>query len=138
MSFLGWIATSGFEDTAHTFMARIRGNAYSLITQATTSTITCAIYDRASATPGTAVATPTVTVSSAIFDTLQTDGRWTVDTSSAPGSDGSAGYNFLFQVAGSAFSGPSRVYDVEFRITPTSGEVITQGFRHTTIPISGS
>lgn len=138
MNFLGWVETEGFEDTAHTFMARIRGNAYALITQATISTITCKVFDRASATPTTALATPTVTVSSAIFDTLQTDGRWTADSETEPGEDGETGYNFLFQVAGSVFSGAGRVYDVEFVFTPTSGEPVFQGFRHTTLPISGS
>jgi hypothetical protein len=137
-NFLGWIYTEGFENSAHTFMARLRGNSFALITQATISSITCKVYDRSSATPGTPVSSPTVVVASAIFDTLQTDGRWTVDSSTSPGSDGSAGYNFLHQVVGSVFSEGGKTYDVEYTFTPTAGEAIVQGFRHTTYPISSA
>ena len=138
MNFLGWVYTSGFEDTAHTFMARLRGNAFALVTQSSVASITCKVFDRASATPLTPIATPLVVVASSIYDILQTDGRWTADNAASPGADGAYGYNFLFQVPGTAFPEAGRVYEVEFTFTPTAGQTIFQGFRHTTVPISGS
>lgn len=138
MIFLGRVATEGFEDSAYTFMARIRGNSGALIEIATISSIACKVFDLNSTTPSTAVATPTVTVSTAVYDTLQTGVRWTRDSTASPGPDGSVGYNFLHQVPGSAFAGPGHVFDVDYIFTPTTGEPIVQGFRHTTTSIYSS
>lgn len=90
-------------------MSRVRGNSGSYITQATLSAITCKVYTSS----GTLVSSPTVTISSAVYDTLQTsDARWTRD---------STGFNFLFTVPASAFPSPG-LYRVEFKFTPATGD----------------
>ena len=83
------------------------------VKQADLSTITCKVFDRSSSTPDTAIATPTVTISSAINDTPVTDGvLWTED---------STGYNFLHDLAHTNFPDGGRKYRVEYIFTPTSG-----------------
>src|SRR6187402_145567 len=99
-----------FEDGGATFMARVLGNAGTAITQATISSITCNVYDMTA--PTVAVISPTVTVNSVVFDTLQTDARWTADTT---------GYNFLHAMPATAFPTGKRNYKVEYKFTPTSG-----------------
>lgn len=84
--------------------------------QADVSTITCAVYDLDSATPSTAISTPTVTVSSAVLDTpVTTTVLWTVDTT---------GYNFIHDLAATAFPTGSRRYSVEYKVTLTGGAVL--------------
>lgn len=102
-----------FEDGGCQCLARVVGNAGTAITQASLTAITAKVFDLDSTTPDTAVATPTVTISSAVFDTLQTDDRWDADDT---------GYNFKFEVAASAFSTGGRRYRIEFLFDPTSGE----------------
>ena len=108
------IKASVWEDAGATCLARMVGNAGTSVTQASLTSITCKVFDLSSATPTTSIATPTVTISSAVYDTLQTDSRWTVD---------STGYNFLFTVAASILTTGDHRYRVEFKFTPTSGEV---------------
>ena len=58
-----------------------------------------------------------------VFDTLQTDPAWTVDTT---------GYNFrhvLDVSAHQAFTLAGRRYLVEFQLTPVVGQVILARFR---------
>ena len=103
-----------WEDGGATCLARVLGNAGTAITQASLTSIGCKVFDLNSTTPETAVSTPTVTIASAVFDTLQTDARWTVD---------STGYNFLFVIAASVLTTGDHRYRVEFKFTPASGEV---------------
>jgi hypothetical protein len=103
-----------WEDGGATFLARVVGVDGSNMTQSAVSTITCAVFDLGSATPETAVSTPTVTKASTVFDTLQTDGRWTKDTT---------GYNFRHTIGATVFSGGGKRYGIEYKFTPTSGEV---------------
>jgi hypothetical protein len=101
-----------FEDGGATVLARVIGQAGSNITQASLSTITYAIY---AAETGTSVATGTVTISSSVYDTLQTsDARWTHDTT---------GYNFTHALTASNFASGDKRYRVEYKFTPVSGEV---------------
>ncbi len=93
-------------------MARITGFDGGLVTQAAISSITCSVYD-ASLYNTPVLPAPTVSVSTSIFDTLQThsvDSRWTAD---------STGYNFSFAVPGTAFP-KDHTYRVEFKFLPTS------------------
>ena len=98
-----------YEDSGVTCMARIQGGDASNITQATTSTIVLKTFKNASTT---ATTTTSLTVSSGVFDALQTDSCWSKD---------STGYNFLYAVPASVFDAGDATYRLEFLFTPTSG-----------------
>lgn len=117
-----------FEDSAAICMARVLGNAGTAITQADIDSITCKVYDLADT--ASAVDEPTVTVSNAVFDALQTsDPRWTEDDT---------GYNFLFVVPATAFPEGGKEYRVEFKFSPASGEPFHYAVTITTLAIYGS
>lgn len=99
-----------YEDGGADFRARVYGHAGALLQQATVSTITGKVFDLDSATPTTAVYTPTLVVATQVFDTLQTDGTWTLDTT---------GYNFAHAMPADAFPTGNHRYRVEYKITPT-------------------
>lgn len=83
--------------------------------QADLSSITCAVFDLTSATPDTAVATPTVTISSAILNTPVTSTAiWCRD---------SVGYNFLHDLPPTVFPTGGHLYRVEYKFTTTGGAV---------------
>lgn len=85
--------------------------------QADLSTITCAVYDRSSTTPDTAIATPTVTIASAIVDTPVTNlATWSKDT---------IGYNFKHTLAGTNFPTANHIYRVEYKFTTSGSAVFT-------------
>jgi hypothetical protein len=97
-----------WEDTTLTFLGRVyyrntTTNNKTLLTQAATSAITCAVYDGT-----TLVNSPTVTISTDVLDTISTGSIWTVD---------STGFNFIHKIAASVFSGPDKIYRVEYKIT---------------------
>jgi len=117
-----------FKDGTGTFMARVVGATDSAITQADLSSIACSIYtldpdDTDAQTVVTGHDDTAVTVSSVVFDTLQTDdSRWTVDTT---------GYNFLHEIdvsSNEAFPVRGAEYLVHYELTPTSGQVIDVQF----------
>ena len=111
-------------------MARVDNYEGTLITQASVDTVTYTVYQldedypdrpntRTAVTGHEAVA---VAKASCIFNTLQTGGLWSKD---------STGYNFrhiLDISSNQAFGTAGRKYLVEFTITPTSGQVIKFGF----------
>lgn len=104
---------TGWENTPLTILARMRGNGGAYITQASLNGITCKSIDTVT---GSTVASPTVTVASSVFDTLQTssnDPRWTGDAT---------GFNFVFTIPAAAFPTGNRKYRVEFTFDPVSGE----------------
>ncbi len=101
-----------FEDGGATCMARIIGQAGVAITQASLTSIGCKVFDLGGATPDTPIATSSLTISSVVFDTLQTDARWTYDTT---------GYNFLHAHAAATFPSGDTRYRVEYLFTPVSG-----------------
>lgn len=109
------LATEGWEDAALTVMARVQKDATN-ITQAALSNIYCRVYDSSD----TLQASPSVTISSAVFDTLQTDSRWTAD---------STGYNFRFTVPASAFATAGK-YRIEFIFDPASGDDFALVVKH--------
>jgi len=84
------------------------------------STITCAVYDLDdSDTPNTAIATPTVTISSAVLDTpVTTAVLWTKD---------STGYNFIYDLLPAHFPTGNNRYEVEFTITLAGDIVVFHG-----------
>lgn len=82
--------------------------------QADLSAITCAVFDLDHSTaPLTPVATPTVTISSAVQDTPVTDQKiWDLDE---------IGYNFVFDLAHTVFSTGGHRYRAEFLFVTTGG-----------------
>ena len=90
-------------------MARIQGTDASNITQATTSSIRFAVFKNASTT---ATYTATLTVADVVYDSLQTDARWSKD---------STGFNFAYAVIASVFDAGDATYRLEFKFTPTTG-----------------
>lgn len=114
-------------------MARVENAAGTAITQDTVSTITYSVYlldtdhptDENTRTVVTGHEDGSVTVASAVFDTLQTDSPWDSD-------EDATGYNFKYQIDISTtdcFTVAGRFYLVVFTITPTSGQVILAKFR---------
>ena len=70
-------------------------------------------FDLDGDTPDVAVDSDTLVVADSVFDTLQTDGRWSKD---------SAGYNFRDTVAASVLTTAEHRYQVEYMFTPSSGQ----------------
>lgn len=102
------------EDGGATVMARLYAWSGSALSQSATTSITAKVFDLYSDTPTTAVVSTTLTVSAVIFDALQTDARWTLDTT---------GFNFLHAIPATYFPTGGHLYQVEYKITPATGEV---------------
>ena len=100
-----------FEDTGVALMARVQ-IAGANAEQADVTSITWKAFDTADTS--TVAASGTLTVADVVFDTLQTDGRWTRDTT---------GYNFRHNLAASVLVGGGKTYRIEHAWTPASGEV---------------
>lgn len=98
------------EDSAFSVMQRLYVDG-ALALQADFSSITYIIFNSAGATESSG----TLTVSSVVFDTVQTDARWTEDLT---------GYNFLHEVAHTEITDPG-LYTIEYKCTLSdSSEVI--------------
>jgi len=108
-----------WEDSGCFLMARILGNDGNAITQASVSSISYVIHN---ITSDVAVTSGSLTVSDVVFDTLQTDDRWTADDT---------GYNFGHAALASWFATPDVTYRVEYKFTPTSGQVFFAVFEVT-------
>ena len=122
------LSTTNWEDSDLFVMARVLAISGSVITQATISSATVKVYDTDSGNALTYSAT--LTVSSVVYDTLQTsDSRWTVDAT---------GYNFAYSVPAAAFAHGGRTYQVEIRLVPTSGGDIHVVVRSLTRNLIGS
>ena len=113
-----------FEDSGISLMARITGTDAANIAQSDVSSIAYSVFD--SNDYSTAVSTGALTVSNVVFNSLQTDARWTTD---------STGYNFRWDMPASILTVGDRVYRVEITITPSSGEVYHVVFDVSTVPI---
>ena len=119
------VATPGriFKNSTGTFMAKIIGADAAEIAQADISSIAYSVYGRDPDCEDTQTVVSghdgvTLTVASVVFDTLQTDSRWTVDTT---------GYNFRFEIDTSedeAFTVRGTKYLVHVELTPITGQVI--------------
>jgi len=95
----------------HSRMARITGNAATNIVQADITSISYTTHDLE--TGEKTVSAGTLTVATVVFDALQTDARWTKDTT---------GYNFRYDIPGSELPDGDRSYDFEIVFNPASGE----------------
>jgi hypothetical protein len=101
--------------TARDGTGAVQASGRKLIKQADLSAIVCNVYDQADLS--TAVVSPTVTISSVIFDTMQAD--WDGD---------SRGYNFKLTLAATAFPTGGRTYEVELKFTTTGSTVAWMSF----------
>lgn len=118
---------TGFEDQPVTILARVKYDG-SNITQAGISSITMLAKRLAQGTPVETLASTGLTVGQVVFDTLQTDDRWTRDSS---------GYNFAATVPKEAFPAVDEYY-VAFAFTPTSGSPFVVMVRVTIISNIGA
>lgn len=121
--------SSGWEDTGAIVMARVTGTLGTAVTQASLSSIDCKVFDLDGTTPDTPSATPTVTVSTSVYDALQLDSRW---------SDTVTGYNFIHELPASAFPTGDRRYRIEYVFTPASGQVFAVVVEHYAQNLRGS
>ncbi len=117
-----------FKNDSVILLARVVGEDAAAITQADISSAKYSVYSLGDDDPDAATAVDdhedvALTVVSVIFDTLQTDAVWTVD---------STGYNFkhvLDVSTDQAFAVAGVTYRVRVELTPTSGQVIVVRFR---------
>jgi hypothetical protein len=117
---------TAWEDASVTLLARVSGNSGAYITQASLTGISTKVFD-GETQQGTTI---TETVSSVVFDTLQTDTNlWDVDTT---------GFNFKTTVAASYFPSGGKVYRVEVVFDPSSGDDFPAVFDVTTKNLMGS
>lgn len=112
-----------YEDSGAYLMARVLGGDGSAVQQADVSSIAYSVYD---SDDTSSPATGTLTVANVVYDTLQTDSRWTADAT---------GYNVGWSAPASLFPTGDRVYLVEVAVTPASGEVYHLRWDVTTRPI---
>ncbi len=102
------------EDSTFAVMLRLQVDGNNA-TQAVLSSITWKAWDEKDT--ATAYASGTLTVSSVVYDTLQTDGRWSADAT---------GYNFRHDITQATFTDPGR-YLIEYTVTMTGGNSFIAG-----------
>ena len=133
---LHFVAT---EDGGATILGRLQIHSGALATQAAVTSITCQVFDLHGDTPTVALSSPAAVVSAVIFDTLQTDARWTLDQT---------GFNFAHALPHTSFpngDGPGstpldpvpRLYQVQYTLVPATGANITQRCKGTVWPMLG-
>ena len=99
------------EDAGFTVLARVMGEGNTAITQATVSSIAYTVTDT---TDGGVSSSGSLDKATTVFDTLQTDARWTKD---------SIGYNFRTHIPAAAVPEGDRLYQVEILFTLDGGTV---------------
>ena len=109
-----------WEDGDVTEMARFLINGANA-TQSDVTSIARKIFDLNGSTPNTAESTTAPAVASTVFDTLQTDARWSKDAT---------GYNFRERIAATNFPTAGHRYLVEYLFTGSGGEKFWIVFEH--------
>lgn len=110
-----------FRNGSAVLMARVVNASGQYLNQASVSSIEYSIYELTTNDPsGLSVVTGhdavSLTVSDVVFDSLQTDDTWTVD---------SDGYNFRHEIdvsTNEAFPNAGKVYQVRYELTPVTGQ----------------
>jgi len=102
---------SVYEDSTFSLMARFEVDGANA-TQADCSSITIKAWDMSDF--GTQVLSATLVVADVVFDALQTDGRWSED---------STGYNFRYDVADTVCTVPGARYRFESVVTTSGGKL---------------
>ena len=100
-----------WEDSGYTVLARILGHDGDAVQQADVSAISYTVEE--STDPSTEVASGTLTVSSVVYNTLQTDSRWARDTT---------GFNFAAAMPATTVPNGSMTYLVDYTFTPATGQ----------------
>lgn len=120
-----------YEDTGPVLMARVvHITTGSVITQAVISSIAYAVYDVTGydevndTGTVTLIIAGTQTISSVVFDTLQTPAIWT-------GNVDATGYNFRVDAPVSWIPAAPKRYRFDFKFTPTTGAAFACSFRAT-------
>lgn len=96
------------ENSGAVLLARVVKDSGAAIVQADITSITAKVF---SADDGTQISTPTLTVAGCVYDTLQTDARWSAD---------SIGYNVAISLSGDNWPDAGN-YRIEIKFTPASG-----------------
>lgn len=113
-----------FEDTATQLMARVLGPTGVVVEQADFAAISRRVF---LTSDGVEVESEdALVIANVIFDTLQTDARWTVDAT---------GYNFRDDCPGTRFPNSGAKYRVEYKFTPNVGEIFYAGFDVSTVKL---
>lgn len=115
------------EDSGCSNMARVVGNDAAVITIATISTIKQHVFDLDATDPTVDLSNTALTVANVVFDTLQTDARWTKD---------STGYNFRDDVDDTILSTGGNRYRFEYVFEPSSGAKFHVLFEITALAIT--
>lgn len=116
-------------------MARIRGQAAALLTQASLTSIGWTLTDLAT---GLVVTSGTFAVAAVVFDALQVqDGSWTKDSADSPGPDGAWGYNFRGIIPAANFTASGDRFQVDVAFTPATGEPFRVPFQFATVKVYG-
>lgn len=105
------IEGAAWEDSGTSLMCRLRGVDGDLVARADLSSIAYSVFDEddTDAEPDEG----TLTVADVVYDTLQTDSRWTKD---------GTGYNFRWDTPAALLADGGRRYRFEVKFTPVSGE----------------
>jgi hypothetical protein len=117
-----------FRHGSAVFMARIVNASGEIVNQASVAALEYTIYELTSDDPSGLIPVTghegvSLTVGTVVFDTLQNDGAWTVDTQ---------GYNFRHELdvsANEAFESAGKVYQVRYELTPVLGQKIVFRFQ---------
>lgn len=114
------------QGSAPVCLAKVVDSAGDAITQAGLTSVERRVWNVA--IPGTIVwpvapTAATLTIADVVFDTLQTDNGWSVDE---------IGWNFRDIVPASICSGAGITYRIEYKFTPSSGEVLWAVYEVTT------
>ena len=117
-----------FEGGTCTLLARIVDSSGACLAPSALATLTYSVYlldddDADRRTPVAGHDAVTVPIAGVVLDQPRVDATWTIDT---------IGYNFchLLDVSASpAFPTAGRKYLVEYRLTPSSGQVVLLRFR---------
>lgn len=117
-----------FRNGSAVFMARLVNASGQTINQASVSAIEYTVYELTPNDPSGLIAVTghtgvALTVGNVIYDTLQNDSAWTVD---------SQGYNFRHELdvsTNEAFSDAGKVYQIRYKLTPVLGQKIVFRFQ---------
>ena len=101
------------EDSGVTILSRIVGDDALPIVKADLTSITYKVFDLTSDDPSVIINSGTPNITTDIFDTLQTDARWTTDAT---------GYNFKHTLPAVAFPDGNARYRVEYKFQPVSAQ----------------